>query len=181
MSCIAVLPTFPRIWHMHNILSVVDLLCLNPHWSSELFCLSMELTARTEEYIHFFLYTGVSFIVSLGMVALLHTMPASTRTYCDSCYAQGQGRRDTLQSITVMFLNNFYSKFYQHFYRGTIKSPSTTHYLQMEHSKIKIYGKLLHIQNYYLNCHLTASKVTCQLFRNTEPWMSLWNWKQYRA
>jgi len=71
--------------------------------------------------------------VSLGIAALVHTKPASTRIFCDSCYAQGHERRDTLQWITVMFLNNIYSKCYQQFFKCTIKGPSTTHTAKLKY------------------------------------------------
>jgi len=72
-------------------------------------------------------------LMSLGMPDLVHTKPASTRKSCDSCYAQGHDRRDTLQWITVMFLNNIYSKCYQQFYKCKTESPSPIHMAKLKY------------------------------------------------
>jgi len=92
-------------------------------------CLNWKLWSKN--FVYLWSYQQVS-LVSLGVVALVHTKPASTRTSCYSCYAQGHHRRDTLQWITVMFRNNIYSKCYQQFYKCTIKSPSTTHTVKLK-------------------------------------------------
>jgi len=103
-------------------------------------------------------------LVSLDMAALVHMKPASTRTSCDSCYAQGHDRRDTLQWITVMFLNNINSKCYQQFYKFTIKSPSTTHTAKQKYIPNNNICRII-----VLSAILLLAKYTCQLFKNTEP------------
>lgn len=40
--------------------------------------------------------SGVSFVTSLSIKVLLHRKPASTRTFCDTCHAQGNDKTNIL-------------------------------------------------------------------------------------